>query len=201
MQIFNGRRSLKTLVLAIAVSTVLVPASLLAQATPVAVKNAEISAFAAFTRVTPDYGPTSNKGFTFGADYARPTRFFLKPSLEFRGTITPGDTVGESTFGGGLRVEHSIWRLHPYADFLLSAGTITFTHPSIDSQGRLYKSDNSLVYTYGGGVDYDVTRRWAAKFDYQGEHWNLGSAAQTLTPQVLSVGVVYRIPFRSFSRQ
>ena len=137
----------------------------------------------------------ATRGSPSGADYMRSVRWFLKPSIEFRGTITPGDTVGEKTFGGGLKVEHPIWRLHPYADFLVSAGTITFTHPNIDSRGRLYKSDDSIVYTYGGGFDYDLTPRWAAKVDYQGEHWNLGSAAQTLTPQVLTLGVVYRIPF------
>lgn len=195
MRIFDGRKWLVALVIGAAVWVALRPTALLAQATPVAVRKAEISAFAAFTRVTPDYGPFSNKGFTFGVDYLRPVRWFLKPSLEFRGTFTPGETVGERTLGGGLRVEHPVWRIHPYADFLVSAGTITFTHPSIDSRGRLYKSDDSIVYTYGGGLDYDLTRRWAAKIDYQGEHWNLGSAAQTLTPQVLTIGVVYRIPF------
>jgi opacity protein-like surface antigen len=195
MRISNGLNWVRKLILTAAVPLILVPAPLWAQARPVAVKKADISAFAAFTRVTPDYDAPSNKGFTFGVDVMKPVRWFLKPSLEFRGTIAPGPTVNENTFGGGVKVEHPIWRLHPYADFLVSAGTITFKHPNIDSRGRLYKSDDSIVYTYGGGFDYDLTPRWAAKVDYQGEHWNLGSAAQTLTPQVLTLGIVYRIPF------
>jgi hypothetical protein len=194
MRISDGLNWVKKLILAAAVPLILAPAPVWAQARPVAVKKADISAFAAFTRVTPDYDAPSNKGFTFGVDVMKPVRWFLKPSLEFRGTIAPGPTVNENTYGGGVKVEHPIWRLHPYADFLVSAGTITFKHPNIDSRGRLYKSDNSIVYTYGGGVDYDLTPRWAAKVDYQGEHWNLGTS-QTLTPQVLTIGVVYRIPF------
>lgn len=199
MQIFNGRSRLLTLISATAVSVALAPASLWGQAAAVGVRKAEVSAFAAYTRVTPDYGPFINQGFTLGGDYTRPIHFFLQPSLEIRGTLSPGKTVGEKTFGGGLKAEHPIGRFRPYADFLVSAGEITYTHPTIDSRGRLYISDNSLVYTYGGGLDFDVNKHWAAKIDYQGEHWNLGSEAQTLTPRLLSIGVVYRIPFRSYS--
>ncbi|MEO8737637.1 MAG: outer membrane beta-barrel protein [Edaphobacter sp.] len=195
----NIEKKFLKLIFPAALLMALSPGSLRAQAGPAATKKAEISAFAMYSRVSPDYG-TKNNGITFGGDYTRRMHWFLVPSLEVRATFAPGNTVGERTFGGGLRVEHPIWRLHPYADFLVSAGTITFTHPSIDSRGRLYKSDNSLVYTYGGGLEYDVTSRWAAKIDYQGEHWNLGSAAQTLTPRVFSVGLVYRIPFRSFHK-
>ena len=194
MRISDGLNWIRKLIWTAAVPLILAPAPLWSQATPVAVKKADISAFAAFTRVTPDWDAPSNKGFTFGVDVMKPVRWFLKPSLEFRGTIAHGPTVNEDTYGGGVKVEHPIWRLHPYADFLISAGTITFNHPHIDARGRLYKSDNSIVYTYGGGVDYDLTPRWAAKFDYQGEHWNLGSS-QTLTPRALTIGVVYRIPF------
>lgn len=182
-----------------AILATLLPARLSAQARPVATRKAEISAFGMYSRVTPDWGPTNNNGFTIGADYMRATHWFLRPSLEFRATFAPGNTVGERTIGGGVRVDHPLGRFHPYADFLVSAGTITFTHPQLDVRHKLYKSDNSIVYTYGGGLEYDLTHTWAAKVDYQGEHWQLG-INQSLTPRVLSFGVTYRIPFGSYSR-
>ena len=80
----------------------------------------------------------------------------------------------------------------PYIDFLVSSGTIQFDQPFIDARGKLYTSDNSIVYSAGGGVDYDITRHFAARFDYQFEHWNLGTT-QTLTPEALSIGVVYHL--------
>ncbi len=176
-----------------------VPGRLTAQARPAASKKADISVFGAYSRLSPDYGPQQNNGFTFGADYTRYLHWFLNPSLELRGKIAPGDTMGQKTFGGGIRAERQFRNFHPYADFLVSAGTLTFTHPIIDVRGKLYKSDNSIVYSAGLGLDYDITPQWAARADYQFEHWKFGTN-QTLTPTVFSLGVVYRIPFRSFQR-
>lgn len=188
--------------LAILFSAVLlvVPGKLIAQAIPAASKQADISVFGAFSRVNPDYGPQKNNGVMYGVDYTRYMHWFVTPSLEFRGRVNPGETVGERTVGGGIRLEHPIQRFHPYADFLVSAGTLTFSHPIIDVRHKLYKSDDSIVYSMGGGVDVDVTSRFAARVDYQYEFWSLGTN-QTFTPTVFSLGVVYRIPFRSYGRQ
>ena len=38
--------------------------------------------------------------------------------------IANGATVDESTYGGGIRVEKSFNRFRPYADFLISGGSI-----------------------------------------------------------------------------
>ena len=200
MRRFHKRKLLPAVVFTTAaILATLVPARLSAQARPVATKKAEISAFGMYSRVSPDWGPPGQAGITFGADYMRATHWFLIPSHEFRATFAPGDTVGERTIGGGLRVDHPLGRFRPYADFLVSSGVITFTHPHLDIRHKLYKSDDSIVYTYGGGLEYDLTHTWAAKVDYQGEHWQLG-INQSLTPGILSFGVTYRIPFRSYSR-
>ena len=76
--------------------------------------------------------------------------------------------------------------------FFVSAGTITFTHPLIDPAGKaIPRSDNSIVYSLGGGVDYDFARHFRRlRVDYQFEHWNLGTNL-TFTPQALSIGAVY----------
>lgn len=169
----------------------LIPDHLNAQATATRSREAEASAFVTYSRVNLDYGPAGNGG-TFGLDY---TRFFqlVSPSLEVRFKTASGKVVGERTFGGGLRLEHQWSYFHPYADFLVSKGTITFANKNfIGSNGT--GSNGSIVYSYGGGVDYDFADQWSARVDYQGESWNLHETpAITLAPRALSIGVLYRI--------
>ena len=171
--------------------SILVPDSLNAQATATRTREAEASAFVAYTRLSPDYGPSGN-GVTVGANY---TRYFpiISPALEIRFKTGSGASVGERTFGGGLRLEHQWSYFHPYVDFMVSKGTITFANKNyIGSNGT--GSNGSIVYSYGGGVDYDFADQWAARVDYQGERWNLNETpALTLAPRALSIGILYRI--------
>jgi opacity protein-like surface antigen len=171
--------------------------SLDAQSDPTASKEAAISLFATYSRVSTDRNSTINNGLTVGADYTRYLNWILTPSLEVRCKFAPGDNVGEDTFGGGLRVEHRLKNFSPYADFFGSYGRITFTHPSLLGPGPPYRFDNSIVYSAGFGVDYHITSKWAARVDYQFEHWNVGMNS-TFTPHIFSVGFLYRIPFRPY---
>lgn len=172
--------------------------SLEAQASPTASKEAAISIFGTYSRVSTDRNSLKDNGFTVGADYTRYINWFLTPSLEVRCTIAPGNTVGEKTFGGGIRVEHRLKRFSPYANFFGSYGEITFTHPNTSGSGPPpYRYDNSTVYSTGGGLDYYITSKWATRVDYQIEHWNLGQNV-TFTPQIFSIGILFRIPFRPY---
>jgi hypothetical protein len=177
-----------------------------AQAVPTAKKTGDISAFVLYTRLTPDYGPTSNNGATFGVDYTRYTRWWVNPSIEFRAKIANGSAVDEKSFGGGIRVEKRIHdKYHPYADFLISAGSINynFRPPPTQINGQPLTSDSTITYSYGGGLDYDITQTFAFRGDFQYEKWYLDrnpSAAIHLTPTGWSLGVLYRIPFRPFNR-
>ena len=167
-----------------------------AQALPVRTKGADISVFGTYTRLWPDYGPQKNNGATFGAFYTRYLRWF-SPGVEFRVKIADGETVDEKTYGGGVRVEKPIGRFRPYADFLISAGTINyhFRAPPIKPNGQPYLSDSSVVYTYGGGLDYDLTKSFSARAEFQGENWSMGGYTPiTLTPKMWSFGLVYRLP-------
>ena len=181
-------------------------ATLHAQSSPTAQKTGEISAFVLYTRLTPDYGPTNNNGMIFGADYTRFTRWWVNPSLEFRAKITSGSTVDEKSFGGGIRLEKQLHeKFHPYADFLVSAGYINynFKPPPTLINGQPYTSDSTVVYSYGGGLDYDITKSFALRGDFQSERWYLDrnpAAAAHLTPAGWSLGLVYRVPFRPYNR-
>ena len=173
-------------------------ANLNAQALPTSQRKAELTAFGTYTHLTPDYGPQNNNGATFGVGYSHSFQL-LTPAVEFRVKIANGETVNQKTYGGGIRLEHEWNRLHPYGMFMISAGYIDyhFRTPPIMSNGKPYLSDSSVVYGYGGGLDYDLTPRFAARGEFQAENWSLGGYTPvSLSPTMWSFGVVYRIPTR-----
>ena len=175
------------------------PGSLHSQAAPTAEKNTEYSVFAAYSLVSPDHFNATevNSGVTFGADYTHmfPRNFAL--SIEPRIKFAPGTTVGEKTFGGGFRFEYRIKRLIPYGDYIWSYGVFTLTHPTSS-----YVRDDAYVTSPGIGIDCYLTSQWAARVDYQFEHWDIGTTSNGLSgafsPQIISFGVVYRIPFKPY---
>jgi hypothetical protein len=171
-----------------------------AQATPTASRQTELSAFGTFTFVNPDraiiypQNSNSNYGATFGFDYTRYASPWFTPSLEIRTKFATGTSVNESTYGGGLRVEHRFGSFYPYGDSLMSYGKITFNHPDRTGPGPPYTHDDAFVTSFGLGCDIDITERWTARVDYQFEHWNV-SYNEMFDPRALSFGVLYRIPF------
>lgn len=148
-----------------------------------------VSIFGEGSRLSTDYGPKKDYGYTFGADYTRHYRL-LNPSLEFRVSHADGDNVGQTSYMGGLKGSRDYGRLHPYGDLLLGYGIITFTHP----RGTYYR-DNSIIFGAGGGVDVDIVGNFAAKAEFQYQSWKLGNANSRLTPSLLSIGIVYHLPF------
>ncbi|WP_035348097.1 outer membrane protein [Edaphobacter aggregans] len=182
-------------------------ASVNAQAVPTAARKAELSTFMTYTRLTPDYGPQQNNGVMIGVDCALFTRYlrYVTPAVEFRMKFANGDTVDQKTYGGGIRVEKEFrGRFHPYANFLVSAGYINynFKPPNILPNGKPYTSDTSVVYSYGGGLDLDMTPNFSARGEFLAENWSLGGyTPTTLTPTMWSVGLKYRIPFGVRSRR
>ncbi len=174
--------------------------SLEAQGLPTASKDAAISLFGTYSRVSTDRSSQKDNGFTVGFAYTRYLHWLLTPSLEVRCKIATGGTVSEKTFGGGLRVEHRFKNFYPYADFFGSYGKITFANPITSIPGPRYYYDDSTVYSAGAGLDYDITSTWAARVDYQFEHWHTGFR-NTFTPQIFSIGILYRIPFKPYPRE
>ncbi len=197
MRICDLRRRIRGFGLYAALIVLIVLASdqLWAQATAARSREAELTGFVMYSRVTPDYGPQGNNGVSVGAAYTKYLKW-LSVGVEARFKDAPGTTVGERTFGGGVRVEHQWKYFHPYADFLISSGTISFANKDdIGSNGT--GSNGSVVYSYGGGLDYDFAEQWAVRADYQGESWNLNETPNiTLAPRIFSIGVLYRVRFR-----
>jgi hypothetical protein len=166
------------------------PAAVSAQAIVAADRGAEIAPFAQTSLLSPDWGQTRNTGYTVGVDYTRFIRSIVQPSLEGRYVSASGITVTEHSFTGGLKLGVRVRGIHPYATLLAGTGKIIFTHPSPG-----YPYDTSVIYSIGAGADFTVATDWKVRADFLQQHWNLDPV--TLTPTVISVGVTYRIPFRT----
>jgi len=149
------------------------------------------SIFAGASSVDSDYGTKNQSGFFAGAAYTRSFKhIYVVPSLEFRATISPmGENVSEHTYQGGFKLEHAYFgRLHPYGEVLFGYGTIQFR------PGLNINPDNSIVPSYGGGIDVDVFRNIAVKVDFLQSNWRTGKDV-TYSPSAFNFGVLYRIPF------
>lgn len=87
---------------------------------------------------------------------------------------------GEATYSIGLRVApYTFHKFTPYGKVLVGIGSGNFL------TGR------SFVLTYGGGVDYRLTRRFTLRaFDFEYQQWRV---TPTLYPYGGSVGLSYRI--------
>ena len=134
-----------------------------------------------------------------GADFTRYYRHFA-PSIEVRYTDTSGPTVGESTFTGGLRLETRYRRLVPYVTLGAGYGSITFANPVIYPTGP-YSSDNSFIFTGGGGLDLRLTSALALRLDAQRQSWKLGTDSSRQSPSAISLGVSVRLPFDTLGRR
>lgn len=199
------RPGILLLVLALSASLLVPCAS--AQARKTAERSAELDAFGGFTYLNNDYyAPYDNFGVTLGVDYTHFIKRFhglIIPSLQLRGTITPGESVSEKTIGGGLKLATTYHRFHPYGDFEMGLGVINFPLPPNPVPGTLYRiRDSSAIYIYGGGITYDIKPAWSLMLDYQRQHWDLGAAPPAppdrLNPQALTLGVVFRVPFKAY---
>jgi hypothetical protein len=174
---------------------VAIPSPAVAQAGSTARKSMDVSIFAGYNNITPDYGNWHNTGVTFGANVTRYFRFPIKPSLEIRANISHGPTVNEDTYLFGVRGLMDFGRFHPYGDFLIGPGKIYYNGFFPNPGDHSYTSDGSVVESPGGGIDVDVYRNIAVKADFQGQFWNLGEN-DTLSPKAITFGVVYHFPFR-----
>lgn len=167
-----------------------------AQASATASRGEDLSVFGGYVNGVPDYGPYRNNGAAFGLDFTQYIHFPIKPAIEARANILSGKTVNEHTYLFGIRGQGNVFHhYYPYADFLAGPGNIHF---NFNNNG--YLGDNSIVYSYGGGVDIDLIGHFQAKIDFQGQHWKTGNAV-TLTPSILLLGITYHIPFRPHIRQ
>jgi hypothetical protein len=180
-----------------------------AQATYTATRLSELSVFGGYTYTTPDYSYYKDNGGAFGVDLARYNRSRYTPALEVRADFNSGPVISEDTYMGGLRVHTDFHqRYHPYVDFLVGIGKVTYpVQRYLPAPTVVTIHDQGLAYSYGGGMNIDITPSFMLKLDGQQQSINLGPNSEvapqdstfSLAPVVLTVGVTYRVSFHKWT--
>ena len=126
---------------------------------------------------------------------------FCQPAVGARFTYSTGTQVGKQrTLVFGPELHYIYRRFRPYGDFMIGPGNVTY------GTGQ---TDNSIVYEFGGGVDYHKSRKLNFRIvDFQYQLWDLGNhyyppgflpgqpgvyIDTKLKPYTLSFGVVFRV--------
>jgi opacity protein-like surface antigen len=171
-----------------------------AQADPTATQPLQISAFGALTGTYTGLSGGRNLGITAGLDVGWRSFYHLYPSLEVRGTypIDGGHVDAQENVLFGLKLAKVYGRFHPYGDFLIGRDKITYQNGGYpDPTGTLLYIDTvSNVFSYGGGLDYDLTDQLALKADAQFQQYGTPvSPTGHIFSKPLSLGIVYRFDF------
>jgi hypothetical protein len=206
---------------ALLAGAILLPNVSQAQVVP-AIKNggSQINVYGFYSLVNPDGNSTLNypPGSTFaksvknfvgswsqgggvGADFRLGRLYFGQPALGARYTYSTGNFAKETTLMFGPEIHYAFGKLYPYGDFLVGKGDITYDTTNF--------KDDSIVYQFGGGLDYHVNHRFSVRVvDFQYEFWNLsthnyqagalpGQPAvaidTTLKPYSLNFGIAFRV--------
>jgi len=189
-------KALVRLALFIAICTVEPTAD--AQAVPAGTQQLQLSAFVAGTGTFTDFAGGKNLGITAGADVTFLHFRLFRPAFEVRGSypIDSGHISNQKSFLLGPKVEYPLGRYHPYVDFFLGRGQIDYLNGGFIVGNIKYISNNTVVYSPGAGLDYELTHNLAIKADVQFQHWNSPAIASgSIHPTALTLGVVYSFDF------
>jgi hypothetical protein len=173
------------------------------QATPAGTQRLQLSAFAGVTGTFTNLQGGKNLGITAGADLTFLVFRRFLPSFEARGTypIDEGHISSQKNFLLGPKVEYPIGKLHPYADFLIGRGQINYHAPGFVYGDTLFISSNTMVYSPGVGLDYNLSHNFAIKGDVQFQHWDTPvTSSGAIHPTALTLGVVYNFDFNRSHR-
>jgi len=185
-------------------------AAAFAQALPTATQDLRMSVFGGVTGTDtglpgnpyiPSSSTGNNIGITAGYDLGFRTPFQrLHTALEIRGTlpVDSGDVAGEKNVLVGLRIGPYIRRLRPYGDAFYGRGGLNYKgygYPS-PTLPVYYTSSFGNVFAGGGGLDLDLSERFAIKFDVQLERYSVPvTKSGSLIAKSGTVGVIYRFDF------
>lgn len=117
--------------------------------------------------------------------------------IEFEGRDinygTPSSIPGhrmDTALGGPTYEWRRAGRIRPFAKYLVGIGSIDFPN------GTNYQHDTRTVYEPGGGVDLRCWSRFSARVEYDYQYWHQIFGPRDLTPNGVSVGVVYDFGMR-----
>lgn len=109
----------------------------------------------------------------------KPTSFL--PADEVHGSLSE-----ESIQGGLIYKYHPVFKVRPFAKFAGGVGRIDF--PSNSN----YTSENSALFSAGGGVEYRLWRTVFVRGEYEYQWWpDFRSGSQSLNPNGFTIGATY----------
>jgi len=107
-------------------------------------------------------------GFRGGADFRLGRFVFGQPALGARYTYSTGNFGKQRPSWSGPNSITSTASFGLYGDFLIGPGDITYRNG--------VRPTNSIVYEFGGGVDYHKSRKLNFRIvDFQYQLWDLGN--------------------------
>ncbi len=171
-----------------------------AQAFPTATQPLQFSAFGAATGTFTGLGGGRNLGITAGIDVGFKPFYRFYPTAEVRGTypIDGGQVDSQENVLYGIKLARFYGRYHPYANFLFGRGKITYENGGYPNLAGtlLYLSSVSNVFSYGGGLDLDITDQFALKVDAQFQQYGVPvTTSGHIFSIPISAGLVYRFDF------
>ncbi len=106
------------------------------------------------------------QGGAAGADFRLGRFVFGQPTLGVRFTYATGTFGSQRTIMFGPELHYIYKKFRPYGDFLIGPGDIKY---------KSGQTDNSIVYEFGGGVDYHKSPKFNFRIiDFQYQLWDLG---------------------------
>jgi hypothetical protein len=167
-----------------------------AQAVPTATTNIQLSAFAGVSANYSGVQLAKNGDVTAGIDIGfRPFAGFF-PALEARGLypIAKGTVVNEKNILGGIRLGRRKERFNPYGDVLFGRGELKYPGGlSNPTNTFIILSNTSNVLSFGGGLDYNLSRHFGVKGDFQFQKYDTPvTASGSLFSKVFTAGMTYR---------
>jgi len=171
-----------------------------AQAFPTATQPLQFSAFGTATGTYTGLSGGKNLGITAGVDLGFMPFHRFYPTVEARGTypVDDGKIDAQENILVGIKMARFYGRYHPYADFLYGRGKITYQNGGYPNPAGtlLYLDSVSNVFSYGGGLDLDITDQVSLKVDAQFQQYaSPVTTSGHLFSKPLSVGLVYRFDF------
>lgn len=157
-----------------------------AQAKPTATSTFTAQIGIGATGAKPDYDSKYMGGITAYGDLNYKEHLGLEAEYHYLNIYSPED-IAENTLLAGPRYRFNFGRLHPYVKAVGGLATFEFIK-------GYYPEDKKQQYTAiagGGGVDYDLTHRIAARVDFEYQDW-INFKPNGLTPYLGTVGFAYR---------
>ncbi len=176
-------------------TVVLSPSRLFSQAAPSAYdRHINLWAGAEFSNFQPDYSPSHRlDGIGAFVDWSVTPRIAVEGEMRFlHFNGVSGETQDHYLIGPKMTTLHWV-KFRPYAKFLIGVGRNNF--PYNIGYGKYF------AMAPGGGVDYQLTPRFAVRGDYEYQLWPgapaiPGQTNNGMTPNGFSVGFAYRFLHR-----